>query len=172
MKRRAIVKPNSSFILKKVVCFVLLSCGATGVFAARLMETDIIKCGAAGLPNSCGSSVDAVDPLGEGFVNVTDTGGIGVLLKGASPSATYSVFVGNWASDGNWRSQFDGDASFCGNKAIGTITTDSLGNFAGWITTAGGTVFSFPQGTAIGQPNFAFNNSACVTQFTTGFRVP
>jgi hypothetical protein len=56
-------------------------------------------------------------------------------------------------------------------QAVGTITTDSKGNFEGKISTGGGSPFAFPIGTTIaGQ--FVLNNPGVNSEFITGFSIP
>jgi hypothetical protein len=157
-------------VLKKIFLILCLYL-PLDVMAARSLEMDIIKCGANTSSNSCGNNTASTSTLQNGLVTITDTGDVVVFLKGAAASTIYSVFIGNWVKKGNWQPQFSGDANYCGSKAIGTITTNNVGNFAGRVTMASGNAFSLPSGTIIGQPNFAFNTPDCKTQFSTGFLV-
>lgn len=156
--------------------FALINIFLIGVFvvpvsAVNVFEVDIIKCGAPGTLSGCGSNPEATDPLEGGKVTVDEGGNVLVQLAGAAPDTTYTVFVGNWIRGDGFQFQFPGSGSTCGGE-IGTVKTDNNGDFDGPITTDSGTDFVFPEGTLIGQPNFAFNNPACtVTQFTTGFTI-
>jgi hypothetical protein len=155
-------------LFKALSVALLLSC-TSSVLAAESFQMPIIKCSQA--KNGCGLNLPTTHSLQDGaFVSVTNTGDVLVFLKGASPLSKYTVFVGNWTVN-EWQLLFSGSLAACGSQAIGTITTDGAGNFAGQIKTATGGKFRFPLGTAIGQPNFAFNPPDCSTQFTTGFTI-
>jgi Ca2+-binding RTX toxin-like protein len=139
--------------------------------AEDVFEVDIIKCGVPGTSEGCGSNPEATDPLKEGDVEVDDKGNVRVELKGAAANTTYTVFVGNWVTGGGFQMQFLGSGTACSGE-IGTVETNSNGDFEGPVTTESGGNFAFPEKTFIGQPNFIFNNPACTqTQFTTGFRI-
>jgi hypothetical protein len=156
------------YLLKALSAAFILSC-ASHASAAESFQMSVMKCSDA--TNGCGSNLPTTHPLQAGsFVSVTNTGDVLVFLKGAAPLTKYTVFVGNW--DANlWLQSFSGSLSACGSQAIGTITTDGSGGFAGQIKTATGSKFRFPLGTSVGQPNFAFNEPGCATQFTTGFKI-
>jgi hypothetical protein len=166
--------------MKKLFIFWVSMLFISGIFAGpvravkNVFVVRVIKCGATGSPDGCGSDPPATDPLRRGKVRVDAAGDVTVWLKGASPNTTYTVFVGNWVTGNGFQSQFDGEGPECGDGiAVGTVSTNDVGNFRGPITTASGNVFAFPPETTIGQPNFAFNNPPCgPTQFTTGFRIP
>ena len=146
----------------------------SGIFAVPSMAinafaVNVIKCGPPTSVSGCGLNTATTEPLIKGRVKVDDSLGLVIVkLRGARPTTQYTVFVGNWVRNSSWQSQFAGTGP-CGS--VGTVTTNVFGNFNGTITKPLGGAFTFPPGTDIGQPNFAFNFPACFpTHFTTGFR--
>jgi hypothetical protein len=139
---------------------------ALPVMAAVVFQEKIISCGESGTIGGCGGNPKATDPLKDGKVTVMDNGAVTVELKVASVKATYHVYVGGWSSSGSFFFTFRPE----GGSSIGTVTTDKRGNYRGPVITGGGDKFVFPPGSAIVQPNFAFNNNG-LTQFATGVRV-
>ena len=135
-------------------------------FSTSHFDVDVIRCGLAFAPDGCGSNGPATNPLRNGNVRLTSNGKVRVSLRGAAPSTIYQVFVGNWVTGGAFQPQHPAGPAV----SIGTITTNSSGNFEGNVQSAPFVDFVFPPATSIGQPNFAFNNGP--TQFTTGFSVP
>lgn len=150
--------------------------------AREVFNVDVIPCGptvplTAPGADGCGSNPAGIDPLTAGSVRVEHTGKVRVMLKGAPRRKTYLVTVANWIPGSFPLQQFNGIGTTCPSpfKEIGSVTTDSMGNYNGPIrlpSPASG-VFAFPARTRLGQPNFAFSNLGCITsQFTSGFRIP
>ncbi len=138
------------------------------VAAKSVFKVSIIPCGAPGQAGACGTNPVAVDPLIGGSVDVSNTGQVKVDLKGAAPNAVYRVWVGYWDEDGGFWLLFSGSSL---GHSIGTVSTNAKGSYRGPIITDEEEVFVFPPGTAVIQPNFAFNRQSLnVTQFTTGFK--
>lgn len=136
-----------------------------GPVMAQVFTSAVIPCGAPGGANDCGANPAATEGLVFGRMEVNNGGVVRVELIAAPPNATYEVFVGNWVEGNGFQVQFLGD---CPSGAIGTITTNSDGDYVGRVITCGGVRFGFPQPTHISQLNFAFNNPGGQTQFTTG----
>ncbi len=133
--------------------------------AKSVFKVGIVPCGTPGQAGACGTNPVATDPLIRGSVDVSDTGQVKVDLKGAAPDAVYRVWVGYWAHDGGFWLLFSGSSL---GHSIGTVRTNAKGSYRGPIITDEEEVFVFPPGTAVTQPNFAFNRLE-LTQFTTGF---
>jgi hypothetical protein len=157
--------------MKRMFIVLVSVLSMAGLFAgpamAQVFRSYVIPCGAPGGVNDCGSNPAATDGLAFGQVEVNNGGVVMVELVAAAPDTTYSVFVGNWVDGNGFQVQFIGD---CPSGAIGTITTNSNGDYNGRVITCGGVRFLFPQPTHISQLNFAFNgaHTPAVTQFTTG----
>ena len=155
----------------KRMCIILVSVLAmAGLFVgpamAQVFTSGVIPCGVPGGVNDCGLHPAATDGLAFGRMEVSSGGVVGVELIAAAPNTTYTVYVGNWI-DGTttFQFQFLGD---CPDGAIGTITTNSVGDYVGRVITCGGGVrFIFPQPTHISQLNVAFYGPTG-PQFTTG----
>jgi hypothetical protein len=156
--------------MKKLLIAVASILFTAGVSVAPALADDVFgvrinPCGDPGTPAGCGSNPAATDPLRFGEVTVTRGGRVWVVLQGAVPNTLYRVFVGNWVTRDGFQFQFIGSSE---SGSIGTVRTDSRGDYTGRVITDAGRNFSFPE-IRIGQPNLAFNNGG-QTQFTTGYR--
>jgi hypothetical protein len=119
-----------------------------------IFESTIVPCGPSVNCGGFAQNVATMAPVA-GRVIVLDSGLVSAELKCQCPNQTFEVHFGSFTTG-----VFEG-------QTLGTITTDSNGEFGGSITTSSGGNFVFATGPHSGQ--FALNVAGIRTEFVTGF---